>query len=354
MSDALDGSRRSSDGTRPRIAVVGVGHFGRHHARILATLPGALLVAVVDIDADRAAAAAAETGAAPETDVSALDGRVDAVTLAVPTESHHAVALPLLERGVSVLVEKPMARSVAEADALIAAAEASGAVLAVGHTERYNPAVAVALPLVRAPRFIEVHRIGSFSARSLDVDVVFDVMIHDLDIILTTVGAEVATIEAVGVPVLTDRVDIANARLRFTSGCIANLTASRISRDRVRKLRFFQQDAYISVDCAEQEVEEWRVTRTPGCEPTIAGGKLDVPQGEPLERELEDFVRAVAGGGPPRVGGADGRRALALAHRVADAMESGRDEIPQETGDRSLFDRLRVDGAQGRQDTGDA
>ena len=247
-----------------RVAVVGVGHFGRHHARILSSLPGVRLVAVVDIDADRAAAIAAETGAAMETDLAALDDRVDAVTLAVPTESHHAVAVPLLERGVSVLVEKPMARSMVEADALITAAEAGGAVLAVGHTERYNPAVATALPLVRAPRFIEVHRIGTFPARSLDVDVVFDVMIHDLDIILTAVGEEVATIEAIGVAVLTDRVDIANARLRFRSGCIANLTASRISRDRVRKLRFFQQDAYISVDCAEQEVEAWRVTRGGG------------------------------------------------------------------------------------------
>ena len=213
-----------------------------------------------------------------------------------------------------------MARSVAEADELIAAAGSSGAVLAVGHTERYNPAVTAALPLVRAPRFIEVHRIGSFPGRSLDIDVVFDVMIHDLDIILTTVAGDVETVEAVGVPVLTDRADIANARLRFTSGCIANVTASRISRDRVRKLRFFQRDAYISVDCAEQEVEGWRVIRTAGAEPEIAGGKLDVPRGDPLTHELEDFVRAVAGGAPPRVDGAAGRRALALAQRVADAM----------------------------------
>ena len=197
--------------------MVGVGHFGRNHARILSALSDARLVAVVDIDAERAAAVAAETGARPETDVRALDGQVDAVTLAVPTEVHHAVALPLLERGIAVLVEKPMARSVAEADELIAAAAASGAVLAVGHTERYNPAVAVARSLVRSPRFIEVHRIGAFPARSLDIDVVFDVMIHDLDIILAMVGEEVATIEAVGIPVLTDRVDIANARLRFTS-----------------------------------------------------------------------------------------------------------------------------------------
>ena len=326
MSNALDGSRRSFDDRGPRFAVVGVGHFGQCHARILSTLQGAQLVAVVDIDADRAAAVAAETRAVPETDVTALTGRVDAVTLAVPTESHHAVALPLLERGVSVLVEKPMARSVAEADALVAAAEASGAVLAVGHTERYNPAVVAALPLVRAPRFIEVHRIGEFPARSLDIDVVFDVMIHDLDIILTAVKSDVATVEAVGVPVLTERVDIANARLRFMSGCIANITASRISRDRVRKLRFFQRDAYISVDCAEQEVEGWRVTRPLGSDPRIVGGKVDVLRGEPLEREIEDFVRAVAEGIPPRVGGADGRRALALAQRVADAMREGREE----------------------------
>jgi predicted dehydrogenase len=307
-----------------RIAVVGVGHFGQHHARILSALPDARLEAVVDTDPDRAAVVAAETGGTPETDVAALDGRVDAVTVAVPTAQHHAVALPLLERGVSVLIEKPMARTVAEADELISAAEASGAVLGVGHTERYNPAVAAAMPLVQAPRFIEVHRIGTFPARSLDIDVVFDLMIHDLDIVLATVGAEVESIEAVGVPVLTDRVDIANARLRFTSGCIANLTASRISRDRVRKLRFFQPNAYISIDCAEQEVEGWRVTRTSEAEPEIAGGKLDVPRGEPLERELADFVRGVSEGRPPRVGGADGRRALALAQRVADAMAAGR------------------------------
>jgi len=310
-----------SDSPVPRIAVVGVGCFGRHHARILSALQGVKLEAVVDIDAARAAAVAAEVGTVPETDVAALDGRVDGVTVAVPTELHHTVALPLLQRGVSVLVEKPIARSVAEADELIAAAAASGAVLAVGHTERYNPAVTVALPLVRAPRFIEVHRLGTFPARSLDIDVVFDVMIHDLDIILTAVGSEVVTVEAVGVPVLTDRVDIANARLRFGSGCIANLTASRISRDRVRKLRFFQPDACISVDCVEQEVEGWRVTRMSGAEPAITGGKIDIPRGDSLTCELTDFIRAASGAGKSRVDGTDGRRALALAQRVAEAME---------------------------------
>jgi len=311
--------------------VVGVGHFGRHHARILSTLPGATLEAIVDIDPGRAATVAAETGARLETAVDALDGRVDAVILAVPTDAHHAVALPLLARGVSVLVEKPMARSLAEADEMIAAAEAGGAVLAVGHTERFNPAVAAALPLIQTPRFVEVHRIGTFPARSLDVDVVFDVMIHDLDIILTAIESDVVSIEAVGVPVETDRVDIANARLRFASGCIANLTASRISRDQVRKLRFFQQDAYISIDCVQQEVEGWRVTRRTGAPPEILGGKLEVPRGEPLKLELADFVHAVSSHEPPRVGAADGRRALALAQRVADAM--ARADRAQDTGD---------------------
>ena len=311
----------SAGSSGPRMAVIGAGHFGRHHARVLSALPGVRLEALVDVDPEAAARVASEIGVRPETDVAAVADGVDAVTVAVPTDRHHAVAVPLLERGVSVLVEKPMARSLDEADEMIAAARAGGAVLAVGHTERFNPAVTAALPEVAAPRFIEVHRIGAFSPRSLDVDVIFDLMIHDLDIVRTAVGEAVTTIEAVGVPVLTGHVDIANVRLRFASGCIANLTASRISRDRVRKLRFFQPDACISVDCVRQEVETWRVRRTSGT-PVIDGGRVEVPPGEPLELELDDFVKAVSGGGAPRVGGAEGRRALALAVRVAAAMRS--------------------------------
>lgn len=311
----------TTEHTGPRVAVVGVGHFGRHHARILSALPDARLEAIVDIDRDRAVGVATQVGVQAATDVASLDGRVEAVTLAVPTEFHHAVAIPLLKRGISVLVEKPMARSVTEADEMIAAAATGGAILAVGHTERHNPAVAAALPLVQAPRFIEVHRIGSFAARSLDIDVVFDLMIHDLDIVQAVVGSEVESIEAVGVPVLTDHVDIANVRLRFASGCLANLTASRISRDRVRKLRFFQRDAYISVDCVEQQTEAWRVSRTTESSPIIDGGRLDVPVGEPLKYELVDFVRAVSRGVAPRVDGVAGRRALALAQRVAIEMQ---------------------------------
>ena len=312
----------SAGSAGPRMAVIGAGHFGRHHARILSALPGVRLEALVDVDPEAAARVGSELGVRGETDVAAVEGRVDAVTVAVPTDRHHEVAVPLLERGVSVLVEKPMARSLDEADEMMAAAKAGGAVLAVGHTERYNPAVTAALPEVAAPRFIEVHRIGAFSPRSLDVDVIFDLMIHDLDIVQAAVGEEVTTIEAVGVPVLTGHVDIANVRLRFASGCIANLTASRISRDRVRKLRFFQPDACISVDCVRQEVEAWRVRRPSSGTPVIDGGRVEVPQGEPLALELDDFVKAVSGGAAPRVGGAEGRRALALAVRVAAAMRS--------------------------------
>ena len=306
-----------------RIAVVGSGHLGRHHARILVGLAGADLVAIADTNGERAEATAAAVGVAATADFRELFGRVDAVTLAVPTEIHRSVALPFLERGIGVLVEKPIARSLGEADDMIAAAGRSGATFMVGHTERYNPAIGVALPLATNPRFIEVHRLGVFPARSLDIDVVFDLMIHDLDVVLALVRSDVTAIEAVGVPVLTNRVDIANARIRFTSGCIANLTASRISRDRIRKVRFFQPDGYISIDYITQEVEAWRLVRAEGHEPSIEGGKLDVPPEEPLHRELADFVQAVRSGTRPRVTGEDGRRALALAQQVADAMVSG-------------------------------
>jgi predicted dehydrogenase len=306
-----------------QIAVVGVGHLGRHHARILSSMDGVRLVAVVDTKPGRAEEIASQSGTIGLTDYrQLLERRVDGVVVAVPTEIHGEVAMPFLERGIAALVEKPMAHSLTEADAMLAAAAASGATLAVGQTERYNPAVATMLPLVTSPRFIEVHRLGAFSERSLDIDVVFDVMIHDLDIILALVRSEVAAIEAVGVPVLTEKFDIANARLRFASGCIANVTASRISRDRVRKIRFFQPDAYLSIDYAAQEVEGWRLVRRNGQRPEIQGGQIPVKQEEPLRRELADFVRAVRERTPAIVDGAAGRRALALATEIAAKMES--------------------------------
>jgi predicted dehydrogenase len=315
----------SSDPAAPlRAAVIGVGHLGRHHARLLSRLEGVTLVGVADINQARADAVGASVGTPWATDAATLVGQVDAVTIAVPTEAHLQVALPFLERGVAVLVEKPFARTVEEADRMIAAAAASGAVLGVGHTERFNPAVSAARPLISRPRFIEVHRLGTFPERSLDIDVVFDLMIHDLDVVLSVVDSDIVAIDAVGVPVLTGRIDIANARVHFASGCIANFTASRISRDRVRKIRFFQRDAYLSVDYAAQEIEQWRLMRRDAGAPTIEGGKVEVVHEEPLHRELADFVAAARGRHAPGVTGADGRRALAVAQRISDAMNDER------------------------------
>jgi predicted dehydrogenase len=303
-----------------RAAVVGVGHLGRHHARILASIEGVSLTAVVDANEARAKEIAASTGAAAFTDARAIVDEVDLVSIAVPTESHRDVATLFLDRGVPVLVEKPLARSVGEADAIIAAAARAGVQVAVGHTERFNPAVMAAAPHVRDPRFVEVHRLGTFPERSLDIDVVFDLMIHDLDLVLAFCGSAVESIEAVGVPVLTGRVDIANARIRFASGCVANLTASRISRDRTRKIRFFQRDAYISIDCGSREAEMYHLVMQEGARPSIQGGPIDVPDGEPLRNELEDFAASVREGRAPLVGGEDGRRAVDLAQRIAARM----------------------------------
>ena len=312
---------------RPRVGVVGVGHVGRHHARILARAPDVDLVAVVDIDPARADQVASETESRAGVDAQELLGQVDAVTVAVPTAAHAQVTSPFLEAGIPVLVEKPIAASLAEADAMIQLARRHRVTLAVGHSERYNPAVTAAMPLVTEPRFVEVHRLAAFPARGLDVDVVFDVMIHDIDVLLAIVKAKPVSIEAVGVPVLTDRIDIANARLRFGDGCIANLTASRISRERVRKLRFFQHHALVTVDCVTRQVEAFRVGRRPDREPVIEGGRVEVPDGEPLELELRDFVSAVQTGAMPRVDGVAGRRALAVAEEIAAAMLERNDQL---------------------------
>ena len=305
---------------KTRVAVIGVGALGKHHARILAALPDVDLVGIVDINESRAREIAGLVNAPAFSSASEVLGHVDAVTVAVPTESHLSVTLPFLQRGIGALVEKPLARNAEEAQQMIDAAAASGAVFGVGHTERYNPAVAAVRPLLDHPRFIEVHRLGTFPDRSLDIDVVFDLMIHDLDVVLSIVPSDVVAVEAVGVAVLTQKPDIANARLRFASGCIANITASRISKDRVRKIRVFQRDAYLSVDYAAQEVERWRLVKGNGGMPAIDGGKLDIAQEEPLKRELDDFVSAVRDKRAPGVTGADGLRAINLAQRITDEM----------------------------------
>jgi len=302
-----------------RVGVIGVGALGQHHARVYAELPEAELVGVFDRDADRAAAVAQKHGGRVFPSAEALAAEVDALSVAVPTVDHHRLARPLLEAGKGVLVEKPMTITLAEADDLIAAAAASGATLQVGHVERFNPALDVVRAVAQAPRFIEVHRLGSFSPRSLDIDVVLDLMIHDLDIVLAIDGSPAVQVDAVGVPVLTAKVDIANARLRFASGLIANVTASRVSAERVRKFRVFAERLYVSADFAAREAQVYRIV------PGAAGPQIDVartaaPDEEPLRRQLAAFVAAVRDRSKPVVSGEDGRRALALAHQVLERM----------------------------------
>jgi predicted dehydrogenase len=305
-----------------RIAVVGVGHLGQHHARLLAAMADVQLVGIVDTKPGRAQEIASKLGVPSFSHLRdlPLEG-LDAATIAVPTVSHLDVAQPLIDAGISVLVEKPLSSSLADADKMIEAAARRGVVLAAGHTERFNPAVVAALPLVSNPRFVEVHRMGTFPERSLDIDVIFDLMIHDLDLLLTCVKSDVVSIEAIGVNVLTPKTDIANVRLRFASGCIANVTASRISRDKIRKIRFFQRASYLSIDTAAQEAEIYRLVAQNG-RPVIEGGKLEVQRDEPLRAELADFVGAVRDRREPGVSGRAGRDALELATKVAEAMEA--------------------------------
>lgn len=306
-----------------RVGVVGVGDFGRNHARVYRELPDAELVGVADANAERARRVATEFGTSVLEDLDGLAGRVDAVSLAVPTVEHARVGCRLLEQGLDVLVEKPMAGSLEEADALIAAAKACRRVLQVGHLERFNPAVAAVEKAVTQPLFFEVHRLGVFSARSLDIDVVYDVMIHDLDILLALVRSAVTDLKAVGIPILTDKVDIAHARIEFATGAVANLTASRVSTERVRKMRFFQAHEYLSIDYARQDAlrvrvrETWPQSAVGGSQqPRFSFEKLPTVPEEPLRAELRAFLEAVRTRTAPRVDGPAGRRALELADRV--------------------------------------
>ncbi len=331
-------SEPAAEGGKVRVAVVGVGDFGRNHVRVFRDLAEAELVGVVDTNADRARQVAAEFATAVLPDLESLAGRVEAVGLAVPTVEHARIGCRLLEQGLDLLVEKPMAATLAEADALITAARRNGRVLQVGHLERFNPAVVAVEKVVTRPLFFEVHRLGVFSPRSLDVDVVYDVMIHDLDILLALVAAPVADLKAVGIPVLTDKVDIAHARIEFESGVVANVTASRVSTERVRKMRFFQQHEYISLDYTRQDALRVRV-RQPGPQPQFDFEKLPTQPEEPLRAELRAFLGAVRSRQAPRVDGAAGRRALELADRVmagilehARRVQLGAFAIPQASG----------------------
>ncbi|HJY88587.1 MAG TPA: Gfo/Idh/MocA family oxidoreductase [Candidatus Acidoferrales bacterium] len=307
-----------------RVAVVGVGDFGRNHVRVYRELPGVELVGVVDRNPDRARQVAGEFSTAVLPGIEALPGRVEAVSLAVPTVEHARVGCRLLEQGIDLLVEKPMAATLGEADELLAAASQHNRVMQVGHLERFNPAVLAIEKVISRPLFFEVHRLGMFSPRSLDIDVVYDVMIHDLDILLALVGAPVVDLKAVGIPVVTERVDIAHARIEFESGAVANVTASRVSTERVRKMRFFQCHEYISVDYTRQDALRVRV-RQLGPQPEFDFEKLPTEPEEPLRGQLRAFLDAVHARSAPRVDGAAGRRALELADRVmAGILEHGR------------------------------
>lgn len=307
------------------MAVVGAGNLGRHHARIYHALQQAELVAVVDTDSERAAELAGRHGARALSDFHELIGLVDAVSIAVPTSAHEQVARPLLEAGIHTLVEKPVTRTLEEAHSLIELASRKGLVLHVGHSERFNPAVQAVRPLVTRPRFIECERLSMFAPRSLDVDVVLDLMIHDLDIILSLVNKPLQSVDAVGVAALTEQIDIASARLRFEGGAAANLTASRISMARSRKLRIFQPHSYLSIDYLTGEVQHYALRRLSDGAPEISQQLVEVGEGEPLVHELQAFLRAVAGGDDHGVSGEEGLRALEVGLRVLAAIEESRE-----------------------------
>lgn len=298
-----------------RVAVVGVGDFGRNHARVYRQLEGVELVGIVEPDCERARRVAQEFGTEALPDLDSLSGRVDAASVAVPTREHARIGCLLLARGIDVLMEKPIAASVSEADLLVDAARQHARVLQIGHLERFNPAFVAVLPVIKEPLYFEVHRLGVFSPRSLDIDVVYDVMIHDLDILLALADSPVASIHALGIPVITDKVDIAHARLEFASGAVANLTASRVSTERVRKLRFFQAHEYISLDYARQDALRIRV-RQPAPQPQFDFEPIPTRQEEPLAAELRAFVDAVRHRTAPLVDARAGRRALELADKV--------------------------------------
>jgi predicted dehydrogenase len=307
-----------------RTAAIGVGYMGRFHAQKLAASDAADLVAVVDADAARAREVASELGCAAEADFRKLLARVDAVCVAVPTERHHEVVGACLEAGVHVLVEKPLARSVAEADDLLARAAAKGLVLQVGHLERFNPAFRALAAEPGRPLFIDIERLAPFKARGTDVDVVLDLMIHDLDLVLALAKAEVEAVSACGFRVLTDAIDIANARIEFADGCVASVSASRVSQAPVRKLRVFRHDQYVSADLQGHRLRH--VRRDNG---GIGETETRFERADALRLQTEAFLRAVREGASPEVTGAEGRRALDLALRIGALIRERLERAPR-------------------------
>jgi predicted dehydrogenase len=303
--------------TQKRIAVIGAGSFGRNHLRVIGKSERVELAAVVDTDPQRAADAAAQYGCATIDHIGRLAGAIDAAIVATPTASHAEVGCALLEHGIDVLVEKPIATDAASARRLLDAASRNGRILQVGHLERFNPAVGALTARCRLPLFFEVHRLSLFSPRSLDVDVVLDLMIHDIDIILSLTGALPEEIRAAGISILSDKVDIANVRLAFPGGCVANLTASRVSTERVRKLRLFQPGQYMSLDYARQDLVVFSVSR----DRQIGFETAPVAKEEPLRLELESFFEAIETRSAPPVTGEDALRALEVAIGILDKIK---------------------------------
>ena len=301
-------------------AVVGVGEHGKKHARALKQVSGAELVGVYDLRRERTQEIASELGVRAFQSVEEALGAVQAVSVVIPTTDHAAMARQAFACGVDVLLEKPITRTLEEASEIIELAESGGRILQVGHLERFNPGVVAAKASTTHPMFFEVHRLGVFSPRSLDVDVVFDLMIHDLDLVLWLVDSQWRDVRAVGLPVLSDKVDIANARVEFENGAVANLTASRVSTERVRKFRYFQPNEYFSIDFTRRDATLIRVDRQEPS-PQIAFQKLTSTPQEPLQAELEAFVESVRTRCRPLVGGREGKQALALAEAVMNCIE---------------------------------
>ncbi len=315
--------------TRPvRVGVVGAGALGFHHIRLLQTIAGADFVGFYDHNPKRAPYVAQELGATAFPSLEALLDRVEAITVVVPTSAHVDVGLAVLERGIHALIEKPLADALPGAEQLVQTARERGLCLQVGHVERFNRAVRAAAPYLEEPRFLQTERLAPFQPRGTDVAVILDLMIHDLDLILELVRSEVGEVRATGVPILTPHVDIANARVEFANGAVAVITASRVSRERTRKLRIFQPTGYFSLDLAQGNghfyrlKSGWQGLGATRVEEIVEHVRLEAPEAEPLKLELESFLRAVRGEGEVVVTGAAGLQALALAYRVADAIET--------------------------------
>ncbi|MEK7306775.1 MAG: Gfo/Idh/MocA family oxidoreductase [Nitrospirota bacterium] len=305
-----------------RTGVIGVGYLGQHHARIYSNMPGVKLVGVADIKKERADEIAGTYSTTPFYDYRDLIGKVDAVSIVVPTVLHHKVGMDLISNDVDILLEKPITKTIAEAEDLIREAEGHSLILQIGHLERFNAAMMALARIIKGPRFIESHRLGPFIDRGTDVNVILDLMIHDIDILLSLVASEVEEIRAVGVPVLSSDIDIANARIEFKSGCVANVTASRISKEKMRKIRIFQEDAYISLDYQAQELFVYRRAGGDGLEkPKIAMESIEVEKGEPLQAELTAFIDSVRRRTKPLVSGHEGKEALRVALKVLGAIK---------------------------------